>query len=133
LHHCKLLLTPRAFDAGLDFKFALHEGRNVIRDSIIGLVYNPALSIGGAIERSAADGASGKSRDPRLISLALSKEDPWLIAMIGRLPGSVLVEAGVPNNLARSIEPVTLLSESANWIATRAVATNFQFLLQQNM
>jgi hypothetical protein len=33
LHHRKLLFAPWTFDARFDFKFALHESRNVIRDS----------------------------------------------------------------------------------------------------
>jgi hypothetical protein len=58
---------------------------------------------------------------------------PWVAATLGRLPKLVLAAANVPGPLAHLIEPIGLLSDSNNWLAERNTATDFQFLLQQDL
>lgn len=60
-------------------------------------------------------------------------DSPWLLATLGRLPEAALAAAQIPGELFRAIKPVTLLSEPNNWLAGRGSATDFQFLLQQDL
>jgi len=68
-----------------------------------------------------------------LNQLASAGGNPWIIATLGRIPKAVLSGCSLTNDVARAIAPVTLLTEDANWISSRSVATDFQFLLQQNL
>jgi hypothetical protein len=68
-----------------------------------------------------------------LVGLAGSKPAPWVVASLGRLPREVLAGAKLPGPLATAIAPVSLVSAPNNWLLDRAVATDFQFLLQQDL
>lgn len=68
-----------------------------------------------------------------LIGLASPSGSPWVLATLGRLPASVLSSTQVPPLVSRAIEPIGLLSESNNWLVSRTIATDFQFLLQQDL
>jgi hypothetical protein len=68
-----------------------------------------------------------------LVELASSTKNPWLLATLGRIPRSFLAQVHLPDDLAQAIEPVALLAERNNWLASRAVVADFQFLLQQNL
>jgi hypothetical protein len=68
-----------------------------------------------------------------LVGLASSNASPWVLATLGRLPKAVLSSAQLPPQVAQAIDPVSLLSESNNWLVARTIATDFQFLLQQDL
>jgi hypothetical protein len=56
-----------------------------------------------------------------------------LLATLGRLPEAALTAVQISGDLSRAIRPVVLLSEPNNWLAGRGSATDFQFLLQQDL
>jgi len=68
-----------------------------------------------------------------LLAANASNQSPWILATLGRLPQAALDGAHVPANLRLAIQPVALLTEANNWLATPESATGFQFLLQQDM
>jgi len=68
-----------------------------------------------------------------LVGLAGSKPAPWVVASLGRLSREVLADIELPASLARAIAPVGLVSAPNNWLLGRAAATDFQFLLQQDL
>lgn len=58
---------------------------------------------------------------------------PWVLATLGRLPKAVLAGAKLPASVSQMIEPVQVLSDPSNWLVERSIATDFQFLLQQDL
>jgi len=57
--------------------------------------------------------------------------NPWLLATLGRLDPSLLGGVELPDAIARAIQPVAVLAEGENWLASPAVAADLNFLLGQ--
>lgn len=68
-----------------------------------------------------------------LLEMAGGDPSPWVLATLGRFPRPVITEVAPSETLANAIEPLLLVSEGENWLASREVATDFSFLLQQDM
>ena len=64
---------------------------------------------------------------------AAASATPWILATLGRVPRESLAAVTLPAEIQRLIQPVMLLSESENWLLSRTVTTDFQFLLLQNL
>jgi HEAT repeats len=58
---------------------------------------------------------------------------PWVFATLGRLPQAAFAGANLPASVSQMIQPVQVLSDPSNWLVERSIATDFQFLLQQDL
>jgi hypothetical protein len=69
----------------------------------------------------------------QLIAVAKSSSEPWIIATLGRLPVDVTKEIPLAAPLRILVEPVRLISAERNWLGGKATASDFQFLLRQDL
>jgi HEAT repeat protein len=60
-------------------------------------------------------------------------DDTWLVATLGRFHPDDVRQALNSDPLLDKVEPLLLLSEQSNWLATRDVLLDFQFLRQQGL
>lgn len=66
-------------------------------------------------------------------ALAAAASQPWVLATLGRLPAAKLNAVRLAPEITVALSPIHKLSEETNWLARRLTATDFQFLIQQNL
>jgi hypothetical protein len=72
---------------------------------------------------------SSKAVADALVPLARPAGRPWVLATLGLLPRSVLAQVALLDEIAGAIEPICLLSDTENWLSSKAA--DLQFLMKQ--
>lgn len=106
--------------------------RQVIDGMVRRLIDSPHQRVCAAVSAALARIGSAAVAEA-LLAATRTNDSPWLVTTLGRLPEATLTAAQIPGDLSRAIRPVVLLSEPNNWLAGRGSATDFQFLLQQDL
>ena len=57
----------------------------------------------------------------------------WVIATLGRMPPDLVRAQLEGTALLTRLQPMLLVAQGANWLATEEVATDLTFLLKQDM
>ena len=137
---CRSYITLLDFLGDADDGVALHAivglGADVSVDIIRKLV--ALLRSGTDRQRAAASGAlrviNSREAVAQLVGAYRSGgNDPWLLATLGRFPGSIVREALSGDPLLTKVEPLLILGEEENWLARSTVSSDFNFLLKQRL
>lgn len=57
----------------------------------------------------------------------------WILTTLGRLPSNLVRERLQETPLLERIEPMLLMSEEANWLASEKITSDISFLIKQNL
>ncbi|MFZ0737954.1 MAG: hypothetical protein WAM96_12760 [Candidatus Acidiferrales bacterium] len=69
----------------------------------------------------------------RILIEASAGGHDWVLATLGRLPPALVRPAIAGSDLMRKLEPLLLLSEGANWLASEDRVMDIAFLTKQNL
>jgi hypothetical protein len=69
----------------------------------------------------------------RALIEAAAKRHDWVLATLGRLPPNLVRPAIEQAGLVRTLAPMLLLSEGANWLASEDRVIDLAFLAKQNL